>query len=206
MDAYEVLYTTRAMRRLKPDAVPDEVIARIVDAGVRAPSPGAAGAQTWRFLAVTDRAVMAQIGAIWRATRDELLRQIPGLYANEKQASSSQHLHDHFDEVPLLILGYGPEGAGSNTVVQALLSMCLAARAEGLGSTYTTLLTRAAAEVDAVLGVPDESGVRLYAALPIGYPLGRWGVAPRQPADEVTFADRWGTRPTWQPPAPPSGT
>ncbi len=203
MDTYEALYTTRAMRRLKPDPVADEVIARIVDAGIRAPSPGAVDAQTWRFLAVTDRAVMAEIGAIWRAARDELLVQIPGLYANEKQASSSQYLHDHFDEVPLLVLGYGPEGMGSNTVVQALWSMCLAARAEGLGSTYTTLLTRVADQVDAVLGVPADAGLRLYAALPIGSPLGRWGVAPRQPANEVTFADRWGTRPRWEPPGPP---
>ncbi|MGE0794544.1 MAG: nitroreductase family protein, partial [Acidimicrobiia bacterium] len=110
MDVYEALHTTRAMRRLRPDPVPDDVIARIVDAGTRAPSPGPVGAQTWRFVAVTDRAVMAELGALWRSARDELLRQVPNLYANEAQASSSQHLHDHFDDVPLLILGYGPEG------------------------------------------------------------------------------------------------
>jgi nitroreductase len=205
MDAYEVLHTTRAMRRLRPDPVPADVVARIVDAGIRAPSPGAVGAQTWRFITVTDRSVMGEIGALWRSTRDELLRQIPTLYANEAQASSSQHLHDHFDDVPLLILGYGPEGMGSNTVVQALWSMCLAARAEGLGSTYTTLLTRVAADVDRNHGVPDDAGVRLYAALPIGFPLGRWGVAPRQPAHEVTFADRWGRFPAWEASPPTFG-
>jgi nitroreductase len=202
MDAYEALYTTRAMRRLRPDPVPDEVIARIIDAGIRAPSPGAAGAQTWRFIAVTDRAVMAQLGVIWREARDALLERIPNLYANEQQASSSQHLHDHFDAVPLLILGYGPEGMGSNTVVQALWSMCLAARAEGIGSTYTTLFTQVAAKVDEVLGVPADSGVRLYASLPMGYPLGRWGTAPRQAAHEVTFADHWGQVPAWVADAP----
>lgn len=204
MDAYEALTTTRAMRRLRPDPVPDEVIARIVDAGTRAPSPGSADAQTWRFVVVTDRAVMAELGAVWRAARDELLQQVPNLYANEVQAASSQHLHDHFDDVPLLILGYGPEGMGSNTVVQALWSMCLAARAEGIGSTYTTLLTRVPAEVDRILGVPSDAGVRLYAALPMGYPTGRWGTAPRQPAHEVTYADRWGRAPRWRVPPEPS--
>jgi nitroreductase len=164
------------------------------------------GAQTWRFVTVTDRAVMAELGAVWRAARDELLRQMPNLYANVAQAASSQHLHDHFDDVPLLILGYGPEGTGSNTVVQALWSMCLAARAEGLGSTYTTLLLRVAPEVDRILGVPDDAGVRLYAALPMGYPLGRWGVAPRQPSNEVTFADRWGRAPSWSAGPPPFGS
>jgi nitroreductase len=81
--------------------------------------------------------------------------------------------------------------------------MCLAARAEGLGSTYTTLLTLAAAEVNRILGVPDDAGTRLFAALPMGYPVGKWGVAPRQPAHEVTFANRWGNPPTWRA-TPPS--
>jgi len=198
MDAREVLYTTRAMRRLKPDSIPDAVIARIIDAGIRAPSPGSVDEQGWRFVAVTDRGVMAQLGAVWRAARDALLERMPNLYANEKQASSSGYLHNHFDELPLLILGYGPPGLGSNTVVQACWSMCLAARAEGIGSTYTTLLTMAATEVDGILGVPSDSGLVLYAALPMGYPRGKWGVAPRQPAHEVTFADRWGAPPTWK--------
>jgi nitroreductase len=203
MDAFEVLYTTRAMRRLKPDPVPDDVVARIIDAGVRAPSPDTADGQAWRFVAVTDPAVMAELGALWRATRDALLKRVPTLYANPRQAASSQYLHDHFDEVPLLIVAFGPDPAGANTVVQACWSMCLAARAEGLGSTYTTLLTQAAAEVNRILGVPDDAGVRLFAALPIGYPLGSWGVAPRQPAHEVTFANRWGNPPVWRA-VPPS--
>src|ERR1700722_11431050 len=98
MDVFEALYTTRAMRRLKPDPVPPEVIARIVDAGIRAPSPGVVGAQAWRFVTVTDRTVMADLGAVWRAARDALLQRVPNLYASEKQAGSSQYLHDHFDE------------------------------------------------------------------------------------------------------------
>jgi nitroreductase len=197
MDLFEALYTTRAMRRLKPDPVPSEVIARIVDAGIRAPAPGAVGAQAWRFVVVTDRAVMAELAGVWRAARDAILKQMPNLYADERQASSSEYLHAHFDQVPLLILGYGPEGIGSNTVVQACWSMCLAARAQGLGSTYTTLLTRVAPEVDRILDVSPDAGLRLYAALPMGYPLGRWSVAPRQPAHQVAYADHWGRPPSW---------
>lgn len=197
MDVFEALYTTRAMRRLKAEPVPPELIAQIIDAGVRAPCPGAADAQSWRFVAVTDPAVMAELAALWQATRDSLLRRIPNLYANERQAASSQYLHDHFGDLPLLILGYGIEGIGANTVVPACWSMCLAARALGLGSTFTTLLTQAAGEVNRIIGVPDDTGLVLYAALPIGFPLGRWGVAPRQPAHQVTYADRWGRPPEW---------
>jgi nitroreductase len=197
MDATEVLYTTRAMRRMRPDPVPDDVIARIIDAGIRAPSPGAV--QRWRFVVLTDRVTIAALGSIWRAARDELLEAMPNLYGgNEAQARSSQHLHDHFDDVPLVVLGYGPEGTANTTVIPALWTMCLAARAEGVGSVFTTLLTRAEAAVNELVGVPHDAGVRLIAAVPMGYPTGRWGVASRQPAHEVAFADRWGNTPTWR--------
>ena len=40
MDVYEALYTTRAMRRIKPDPIPLDVQQRILDAAIRAPSGG----------------------------------------------------------------------------------------------------------------------------------------------------------------------
>ncbi len=196
MDLREGLYTTRAMRRLAPDPIPADTVARIVDAGVRAPSPGAT--QAWRFVVVTDRAVMARLGAVWRSARAALLERMPNLYASERQAASSQYLHDHFDDVPVAIFGYGPEGLGPTTVVPALWSMCLAARAEGVGSVFTTLLVGVQPEVNAILEVPDDAGVRLVGVVPMGLPLGRWGVAPRAPAHEVAFADRWGVAPAWR--------
>ena len=52
MDIYEALYTTRAMRRLKPDPIPDDILKKIVDAGIRAPSGG--NSQEWAFLLVRD--------------------------------------------------------------------------------------------------------------------------------------------------------
>jgi len=73
MDIYEALYTTRAMRRVKPDPIPLEVQRRILDAAVRAPSGG--NAQNWRFLLVDDADVKAAIGPIYRegiATLPEL--------------------------------------------------------------------------------------------------------------------------------------
>jgi len=49
-DLFEIIETTRAMRRLKPDPVPDELIAKILRAGVCAPNGG--NSQGWRFLVV----------------------------------------------------------------------------------------------------------------------------------------------------------
>ena len=40
MDVFEALYTTRAMRRMEKRDIPDDVIQRILDAGIRAPSGG----------------------------------------------------------------------------------------------------------------------------------------------------------------------
>jgi nitroreductase len=50
---FDAIYTARALRRLKPDPVPDELITKVLDAAIRAPSGG--NAQNWIFLVVRDR-------------------------------------------------------------------------------------------------------------------------------------------------------
>jgi len=207
MDVWEALYTTRAMRRLKPDPIPTEVIAKIVDAGVRAPSPGSE--QAGRFVVVTDREVMADLGALWQTARAALLEAVPNLYATPAMAASAQYLNDHFADVPLAVVGYAPKAVGAANFVPALWSMCLAARAQGVGSVFTTLFTQCEAEVNDVLGVPVDADVRLVAVIPMGYPKGRWGIAPRRGGHEVSFDNRWGTAPSWRATIPdfaPGGT
>ena len=70
MDLYEALYTTRAMRRVKPDPVPADVQALVLDAAIRAPSGG--NAQSWRFLFIDDPAVKARLGPLYRESLSEL--------------------------------------------------------------------------------------------------------------------------------------
>ena len=64
MDIEEALYTTRAMRRVRPDPVPLDVQARILDAAIRAPSGG--NTQNWRFLLVDDPTVLSELGPLYR--------------------------------------------------------------------------------------------------------------------------------------------
>src|SRR2546423_11523394 len=64
MDIYEALYTTRAMRRVKPDPIPADVQAKILDAAVRAPSGG--NMQNWRVMLLHHAAVQGQPGPIYR--------------------------------------------------------------------------------------------------------------------------------------------
>ena len=70
MDLYEAMYTTRAMRRVKPDPIPDDVLGRIFDAAVRGPSGG--NSHTFRFLTVTDKATMAKLKSIYHDAYWEL--------------------------------------------------------------------------------------------------------------------------------------
>src|SRR3954453_15903002 len=68
---FEVMRTMRAMRRLAPDPVPDELLERLVEAATWAPS--ASNGQQYQFIVVTDRAVMAQLGVLWRRVVDAYL-------------------------------------------------------------------------------------------------------------------------------------
>ena len=65
---FEAIYTARALRRLKPDPVPEDVLTKVIDAAIRAPSAG--NAQSWTFLVVRDREQRAKLGAIYRKASD----------------------------------------------------------------------------------------------------------------------------------------
>ena len=195
MDLHEALYTTRAMRRLKPDPIPHEAQQRILDAAIRAPNIG----EQWRFLLVDDPEVKAKLAPLyqegWQAlfagfgiTVEQVL-QADG--AAGRAARSGDHLARHFADVPLILIGFGQNRDGSG-VLPALWSAMLAARAEGIGSTLTGVLqTYRSAEAFEVLGVPADEGWFMHGVVPMGYPLGRWGVAPRRPVHEVAGRNTW---------------
>ena len=68
-DLFEIIRTTRSMRRLKPDPVPNELIRKILEAGVCAPSGG--NMQRWRFLVVRDPKAKEAIGTLYKRAWDE---------------------------------------------------------------------------------------------------------------------------------------
>jgi nitroreductase len=197
METFTALYTTRAMRRMKPEPIPADAVARIIDAGLHAPCGPWSETQSWRFVAVSNRQTMKELGDLWRASRQNVQRA-QTLYSTPKQASSANYLAEHFDETPLVILGFGDPTTGPSSVGLAMWSMCLAARALGIGSTYTKVLCAAQEGVAKAIGKPADDGLALIAALPMGYPLGRWGIGRRQPAHEVTFAEGWGEPVAWE--------
>src|SRR5881628_3953249 len=70
-DLFETMQTLRAMRRLKPDPVPDELIRKILAAGVCAPN--GANLQTWRFLVVKDPVIKQQVRVFYKRAFDEVM-------------------------------------------------------------------------------------------------------------------------------------
>ena len=195
MDIYEVLYTTRAMRRLKPDPIPYDAQARILDAAIRAPNIG----QEWRFILVDETQIKSQLAPLYLQAWERLFVGFGANLADMlkmdtaigRMARSGDHLAHHFHEVPLVLIGFGRTREGSG-IYPALWSAMLAARVEGIGSTLTGVLqTFFADEVFDILGAPKGNGWFLHGVIPMGYPTGTWGVAPRKPVHEVAARNSW---------------
>jgi nitroreductase len=151
MDVYEALYTTRAMRRCRPDPIPQDVQARILDAAIRAPSGG--NTQNWRFMLVDDPDVRGRLGPIYRQCMTQLWATV---YKDRLEAAnaapdepdnaemlkiqrSAQHLADHFEEYPLLLFSFVQFDPSGGSIFPATWSAMLAARAEGVGASLTSV-------------------------------------------------------------------
>jgi len=205
MDVYEALYTTRAMRRVKPDPIPADVQQRILDAAVRAPSGG--NTQNWRFLVVDDVDVRKQLGPIYRRGMELLWQTIykdriaeaertpddPESQQFMRVKRSAQHLADHFEVYPMLLFSFVQFDPTGGSIFPATWSAMLAARAEGVGTALTSVFHFEIQAVLSVLGVPSDEGWLFSSCVTFGYPTGRWGVAARRPVHEVSFRNRWGT-------------
>jgi len=107
---FEAIYSARSLRRLKPDPVPEELITKILDAAIRAPSGG--DAQNWAFIVVRDPDKRRQLGALYRKASDiaEAIYAARGRppHLTERQyarfMASGKHLWDHMGEAPVLLI------------------------------------------------------------------------------------------------------
>jgi nitroreductase/uncharacterized protein YndB with AHSA1/START domain len=198
-----VLTTTRAVRRrldLTRD-VPDDVLLECIDIAEQAPTGGNQGSRRWLVIrepATKQRLAELYLEAAGRwmiETRDRLAGSG---HPQEKVAASAAHLAEHLAQVPVLVIptilgrhdGSGRPGL-FDSVIQAVWSFCLALRARGLGSAWTTAGLSRGDEVAELLGIPE--GVTQIALLPVAYTIGTdFRAAPRYPAREITYFDRYG--------------
>jgi nitroreductase len=201
MDFFETVTTQRAMRRLKPDPIPDAVLRQIMDATICAPSGG--NRQGWSFLVIRDPAKRARLGELYREAWGELMKvpyyrgaaAAPPDSPEGKMLASARHLSEHLGEAPVLVLAcIGTDGRATITtgasIYPAVQNLMLAARALGIGSCITTIHKYRDPQVKELLGIPAD--VETAALIPLGYPLGKFGRPPRRPLAEVAHADHWG--------------
>lgn len=212
-DLYETMSTLRAVRRLRSDPIPDDVLERVLQAACWAPTGG--NQQPWRVVVVTDpdrkRALQDIYAPEWDTYRTNFLERIKDVPADDfakwsRIADAGDHLAEHLHDAPaILVFCADPRRmaitdadldrvsmVGGGSVYPAVQNAMLACVAEGLGCTLTTLHCIREPEVVAALDVPD--GWATVAMVPIGYPVGRGhGPITRRPPSKMAFRDTFGT-------------
>ena len=216
---FEAMYSARAMRWLKPDPVPPQLIQRILEAAIQAPNAG--NRQNWLFMVVQDAEQRRRIGAIYYKVSQWVLQRYhhQNRPAHQSQAeydrmmSGGVHLYEHMGDAPVLLvpclrlnpvelpaeipaevrsamMAASPWTAGAS-IYPAVQNIILTCRALGLGTVLTTNHTIAEDEIKEVLGLPAE--VRTFGLMPIGYPEHNFGPVKRRPLAEVTMIDHYGS-------------
>jgi nitroreductase len=213
----EVVTTTRAIRRYRPDPIPEEDLARMLFLASRAPS--GSNRQPFRFLVLRDgpRAVAARrvlgesFRALWAAKREaDGYDQGSGgdpTSPKARMAATMQHFVDHIDEAPVIVLlcyrrWRAPEPNEGASIYPAGQNLLLAARSLGYGGVMTIWHQAAEADLRAALDLPDD--VVIGATIPLGRPLGSHGPVRRRPLADLVYEDEWGSSPAWA--VDPEGT
>ena len=212
MGIYETMRTQRAVRRLRPDPIPDDVLRRVLEAASWAPTGG--NVQPWRVIVVKDRERKERLGALysqrWTIFAKRYRQMAAALPPDVRDrtlrtVSAGDYLADHFGQTPVIaIFCFNPTQmaitdanlqrvsvVGGASVYTAVENFLLACRAENLGCVLTTLLCETEPEVRELLGIPEPWGTA--AAIPVGYPVGRGhGPLIRRPVEDLAFVDSWG--------------
>ena len=202
---HHALATTRSVRRRidfeRP--VPPEVIERCIEVAVQAPT--GLQQQSWRFVIATEPALKTAIADHYRAAFDELTEErLEALRAAGMEVPdlgpTYRMLADRLQDFPALILvcsegrpeaGLAQQVAFFGSVLPAAWSLMVALRAEGIGATWTTLLTQRSDAIAEVLAIPDDATQTVL--LPIGY-MDRAVLRPaeRHGPAHVTYWNQWG--------------
>jgi nitroreductase len=220
---FDAMYSARALRRLKPDPVPEDIITKVLDAAIRAPSGG--NAQNWIFIVVRDEAQRHRLGAVYRKASDEVAEiyaargRPPHLTEDQyhRLMAGGAYLWDHIGDAPVLLV---PCLRQRDMPPKEALPAAVAARYEahlryqerirgssiypavqniilacrGLGLGTLITTNHILYEDDVRAILGLPDDVFSFALMPIGFPVGRYGPLARRPVSEVTFADRWGEK------------
>ncbi len=219
MELYEAMRTTPATRAFTEEAVPDEILHRILDHARFAPSGG--NRQGWHVVVLRDPEIRRRIqelyGLSWReymahvdeglvpfAPREQGRWTGPAVDLEAAREVARPHeFADKLASVPVLLLlvadlaalacvdnGLGRQSIiGGGSVYPFGHNILLAARNEGLGGVMTSVLARQEQAVRELIGIPDDHAVAGLIAL--GHPERTIRRLRRRPVEEFTTVDRF---------------
>jgi nitroreductase len=207
VDLLEGMATTRAIRRFRPDPIPDEDLARIFFAATRAPS--GSNRQPFRFVVLRDGPVAVEAKALlgeafrrgWAVKAREDSYSLDDESPKARAARAMQHFVDHFESIPVVVLPClqryrAPTPTEGGSVYPACQNLLLAARALGYGGVITMWHAFVEPQLRTLLSIPDD--VLLAATIPLGRPLGGGhGPVRRRPLPELVYEEGWGTPAVW---------
>ncbi|MDE1158522.1 MAG: 5,6-dimethylbenzimidazole synthase [Neorhizobium sp.] len=201
---YRAIETRRDVRdQFLPDAIPDDLLDRLLRAAHAAPSVGFM--QPWSFILVRDAAIRQRAWEAFSQANDEAAE----MFCDEKQALYRSLKLEGIRKAPLSIcVTCDPDRAGPvvlgrthnprmdvYSTVCAVQNLWLAARAEGVGVGWVSIFRDE--DVRGLLGIPER--VEIVAWLCLGFvdqlysepELAVKGWRQRLPLDELVFEDRW---------------
>lgn len=202
---YRAIHTRRDVRAYLPDAVPADVLARVLDAAHHAPSVGFM--QPWNFLLVESTTLRRTVYDHVRATSEES----GATYADDRAATYAALKLQGILDAPLNVLVTCDPERGGNVLGRhtmretdaystclAVQNLWLAARAEGLGVGWVSILKPKV--IRSLFGIPER--VLVIAYLTLGWPvelpaepmLQSVGWRSRLPLADLVFRDRWEER------------
>ncbi len=192
MSLGEAMFTQRAIRRLKPDPIPDEVMRDIMEAAIRAPNGG--NTQQWHFIVVKDADLRKKIGELyheawWAKRKDQGIMGPEDIPPGKNSTRSAMRLANEFGDAPVMVFILALNKGGANGIIPASQNLLLAARAHGIGGTIATLHAVVDERAKKLLNIPESAEI-VY-CMPLGYPRGEFGSVTRKLLAEVCGLDRW---------------
>lgn len=208
MPLQEAMLTQRAVRRLLPDPVDDDIVLRCIELALKAPT-GSNG-QNWEFVVVKDEATKKTLGEQYARAWAVYGRAGKRMAANDeamlKVLRAVEWQVEHFTELPVLVIcclrgsrvpfmPMPPIGVSSyyGSIYPSVQNLLLAARAMGLGASLITLPLWSTTVARKALGLPIS--VQPACVVPLGWPRGKYGTTTRKPVGEVVHLDRFGNQP-----------
>jgi nitroreductase len=210
MDLLTGMASTRAIRRYRPEPIPEEDLNTILWHATRAPT--GSNRQGFRFVVLSDGPIATQakalLGTAFRAgweSKRSVDKYDVGSGASEQSpkartAAAMTKFVDSFEQTPVVVLPClirhrAPDPTEGASIYPACQNLLLAARALGYGGVITMWHLAVEAELRTLLHIPE--GVSMAACIPLGRPEGSHGPVRRRPMSELVFSERWGDPASW---------